>query len=132
VFGFLTDALFLLDTEERVLVTFSRVLFDGVTLLERVVLVGVVVLVVERGVTTLVLRVVLVLVGVVALVDLVERVVVADSELLVVPRVVLAVLVLLVEALLSKRVALVLDNSAFLVETVLCTLRSLLVLGVCA
>jgi hypothetical protein len=39
-FGFLTEGLFLvstlLDTEERVLVTFSRVFLSGVTLLERV------------------------------------------------------------------------------------------------
>lgn len=127
--GFTVEVLLLLDTEERVLVTFSLLLLvAGATFLVRVVLVGVVALV-ERvvlvlvGVVALVERVVLVLVGVVALV---ERGVVAFSEVLVVPLVVPVDLVVL----LAKRVVRVLVIAALRVSTVLLIVLSLLFLGV--
>jgi hypothetical protein len=134
-FGFLTEGLFLvsflLDTEERVLVTLSRVFLVGVALFERFVLlvsvalmfvlvVELVLLVVRVGVVTLVLE----LVGV------------AFSEirpvLVLVDAFVLRVALVEAELLPLNPVALVLAIAALLLCTRVLRLLSLLFLGVCA
>ena len=134
-FGFLTEGLFLvstlLDTEERVLVTFLRVFFAGVTLFERSVILGLVALVFVLVVALVLL---VVLVGVVALVLERAGVALSETSLVFVLIVAFALRVVLAEGelLFLKRVALVLAIVALLLCTRVLRLLSLLFLGVCA
>jgi hypothetical protein len=129
-FGFLTEVFLVLftvlDTEERVPVTFLLLLILGVTLF---------VLELDRFEVALSFLLALVLFVDATLVF--ERVVLASSVVRLLDRAELAsafllVLILLATLFLFKRAVLVLVISLLLSSTVLLTLRSLLFLGVCA